>query len=91
MPNYAAFARIKGEVFAVTWAVPEGRVTTYATVGEHLGVMARYVAYILATLTEEERLDVPWHRALPRARSSAQQRRALRAARSRLHVSAMRG
>ena len=39
-----------------------GRVTTYGAIGNHLSVMARHVAYILATLTFEEQQELPWHR-----------------------------
>ena len=42
--------------------VPRGRVCTYAAIGRYLDVMARHVAYILATLTDDERSGVPWHR-----------------------------
>lgn len=62
MGKSAAFARIKTEVLTVTHAVPQGCVTTYASLGQHLGVMARHVAYILAMLTDDERQRVPWYR-----------------------------
>jgi methylated-DNA-protein-cysteine methyltransferase-like protein len=58
----AAFVRIKGEVLGVVRDVPYGRVTSYAAVGRHLGVMARHVAYVLAMLGSDERTDLPWHR-----------------------------
>lgn len=62
MPKSAAFARIKADVLGVVRDIPPGRVCTYAAIGRHLDVMARHVAYILATLADEERADVPWHR-----------------------------
>lgn len=62
MPKSAAFIRIKAEVLAIVRGIPAGRVCTYADIGRHLEVMPRHVAYILATLTDEERDDVPWHR-----------------------------
>lgn len=62
MPKSEAYARIKVEVLATVAQVPAGRVCTYAAIGRHLDVMARHVAYILATLTEEERSGLPWHR-----------------------------
>jgi methylated-DNA-protein-cysteine methyltransferase related protein len=62
MPKSAAFVRIKADVLGVVRDVPRGRVCTYAAVGRHLDVMARHVAYVLATLTDDERAGVPWHR-----------------------------
>ena len=62
MPRSSAFARTKSEVLAVVAAVPEGRVTTYGTIGRHLGVTARQVAYVLARLTDEESRGLPWYR-----------------------------
>lgn len=55
-------ARIKPRVLAVLSVIPEGRVTTYGTIGQHLGVTARQVAFILATLTSEESAEYPWFR-----------------------------
>jgi methylated-DNA-protein-cysteine methyltransferase-like protein len=43
-------------------AVPEGRVTTYGTIGRHLKVTARQVAFVLARLTVEESKRLPWFR-----------------------------
>lgn len=57
-----AFARIRAEVLAATSWVPKGRVTTYTAVGAPLGISARQVSHLLATLTDEERDLVPWHR-----------------------------
>lgn len=62
MPKSQAFIRIKSDVLGIVRDVPRGRVCTYAAIGRHLDVMARHVAYILATLTDDERLGVPWHR-----------------------------
>jgi methylated-DNA-protein-cysteine methyltransferase-like protein len=62
MPQPSAFARIKSDVLAVVAAIPEGRVTTYGTIGKHLGVTARQAAYVLARLTPEESASVPWYR-----------------------------
>jgi methylated-DNA-protein-cysteine methyltransferase-like protein len=47
---------------AVVAAIPEGRVTTYGTIGRHLHVTARQVASVLAALTVEESERVPWFR-----------------------------
>lgn len=62
MPKSAAFIRIKADVLGIARDVPRGRVCTYMAIGRHLDVMARHVAYILATLTDDERSGVPWHR-----------------------------
>lgn len=62
MPKSSAFIRIKADVLGIVRDVPRGRVCTYAIIGRHLDVMARHVAYILATLTDDERPFVPWHR-----------------------------
>ena len=62
MPNSPAFIRIKADVLSIVRDVPRGRVCTYAAIGRHPDVMARHVAYILATLTDAERPGVPWHR-----------------------------
>jgi methylated-DNA-protein-cysteine methyltransferase-like protein len=62
MPRSLAFQKIRSDVLGATAAIPRGRVSTYAAIGDHLEVMARHVSYILAQLTEEERAQVPWHR-----------------------------
>jgi methylated-DNA-protein-cysteine methyltransferase-like protein len=62
VPKSAAFIRIKADVLGIVRDIPHGRVCTYAAIGRYLDVMARHVAYILATLTDDERLGVPWHR-----------------------------
>jgi methylated-DNA-protein-cysteine methyltransferase related protein len=59
------YARIKSDILAITNAVPIGRVTTFRAIGEHLDVMPRHVAYILATLQEPLASAVPWYRVVP--------------------------
>ena len=54
--------RFKSRVLAVVAAIPTGRVTTYGTIARHLGIRARQVAFILATLTVEESKRLPWFR-----------------------------
>src|SRR5262249_24793076 len=44
-------SRFKPRVLAVVAAIPKGQVTTYGTIARHLGVTARQVAFVLATLT----------------------------------------
>jgi methylated-DNA-protein-cysteine methyltransferase-like protein len=54
--------RFKLRVLAVVAAIPEGRVTTYGTIGRHLQLTARQVALVLATLKVEEFERQPWFR-----------------------------
>lgn len=56
------FARIKADVLAIARAVPKGRVTSFGSIGAHLEVMPRHVAYILATLEPSEEAQTPWYR-----------------------------
>jgi len=53
---------LKSQVLAILAAIPEGRVTTYGTIGRHLHVTARQVAFVLARLTVEESERLPWFR-----------------------------
>ncbi len=62
MPKSIAFAQIKAGTIEITANIPVGRVTTYGAIGEHLNVMPRHVAYILTTLSLEEKLELPWYR-----------------------------
>ena len=55
-------ARFKSKVLAVVAAIPEGRVTTYGAIGQHLHGTARQVAFVLARLTVEESQRLPWFR-----------------------------
>lgn len=65
MGKSAAFARIKRQVLELVQAIPAGHVVTFGQAGDHLDVMARHVAYILATLSPEEEELTPWHRVVP--------------------------
>jgi methylated-DNA-protein-cysteine methyltransferase-like protein len=47
---------------AVVAAIPEGRVTTYGAVAQHLHASARQVARVLTTLTADESDRLPWFR-----------------------------
>jgi methylated-DNA-protein-cysteine methyltransferase-like protein len=62
MARPSASARIKSRVLAVVAAIPEGRVTTYGTIGKHLRLTARQVARVMATLSAEESAQLPWFR-----------------------------
>jgi methylated-DNA-protein-cysteine methyltransferase-like protein len=57
-----AFARIRAEVIRVVAGIPEGKFTTYGSLGGYLNVNPRHVAYFLARLNEEEAAVLPWHR-----------------------------
>jgi methylated-DNA-protein-cysteine methyltransferase related protein len=62
MPKSPAFARIKDDVLQIVDAIPEGKLSTYRAIGEHLDVMPRHVAYILSQLKPQEKMIYPWHR-----------------------------
>jgi methylated-DNA-protein-cysteine methyltransferase related protein len=62
MPASPFFARIREHVLRLTAAVPEGKVCTYQSMGEHLDVMPRHVAYILSQLEDNEKFVYPWYR-----------------------------
>jgi methylated-DNA-protein-cysteine methyltransferase related protein len=66
MPKSPAFIRIKAQVLQVVAAIPRGRVSTFHSIGEHLAVMPRHVAYILAQLDAGEKVVYPWHRVVSR-------------------------
>jgi methylated-DNA-protein-cysteine methyltransferase-like protein len=54
--------RFKPKVLAIVAAIPEGRVTTYGTIGRHLRITARQVAFVMSRLTPEESEGLPWFR-----------------------------
>ena len=56
------FIRIREHLLQLTASLPEGRVCSFQSIGEHLDVMPRHVAYILSTLEDAEKLVYPWHR-----------------------------
>lgn len=53
---------IKRDVLRITAAIPPGAVTTFGSIGDFMSVIPRQVAYILATLTDDEQRSVPWYR-----------------------------
>lgn len=57
-----AFSRIRVEVLRLVALIPEGKFTTYGSIAIHMNVMARHVAFVMARLTEEESVELPWHR-----------------------------
>ena len=62
MARSGGSVRFRAQTLAVIAAIPEGRVTTYGTIGRHLHATPRQVARILATLTAEESERLPWFR-----------------------------
>ncbi len=62
MARSGGVVRFRSRVLEVVAAIPEGRVTTYGTIAQHLHVRARQVAFILKTLTVEESEQLPWFR-----------------------------
>jgi methylated-DNA-protein-cysteine methyltransferase-like protein len=62
VPRSPHFIRIKGQVLELTRSIPVGRVTAFRDLGDYLEVVPRPVAWILATLSDEEGEVVPWHR-----------------------------
>ena len=59
-----AFARIRAEVIRLVGLIPPGKFTTYGSIGVHMNVMARHVAFVMSSLTEQEAAELPWHRVL---------------------------
>ena len=57
-----AFARIKSQILELVSSIPQGRFTTYQSIGSHLDVMPRHVAYILSQLEPAAKMVYPWHR-----------------------------
>jgi methylated-DNA-protein-cysteine methyltransferase-like protein len=62
MTSSSRATKLRSQVLAIVAAVPEGRVTTYGTIGRRLKAGARQVARVLATLTAEESRRLPWFR-----------------------------
>ena len=62
MAKSEAFARIKDQVLRIVATIPESKITTYQSIGEHLSLMPRHVAYILSQLDDNTKLDIPWYR-----------------------------
>ena len=61
-PKSKAFARIRAEVIRLVGLIPPGKFTTYGSIAIHMNVMARHVAFVMSSLTEQEASELPWHR-----------------------------
>ena len=62
MPKSKAFIGIKQDLLKIVQAIPAGQLTTFQSIGEFMNVPPRHIAYILTTLTDEEKLTLPWYR-----------------------------
>lgn len=65
-PKSRAFARIRAEVIRLVALIPPGKFTTYGSIAIHMNVMARHVAFVMSSLTEQEAAELPWHRVVSR-------------------------
>lgn len=62
MARSKAFLGIKRNVLRIAATIPAGAVTTFGSIGTYMSVIPRQVAYILATLTDDEQRSVRWYR-----------------------------
>jgi methylated-DNA-protein-cysteine methyltransferase related protein len=62
MPKSPFFIRIKSDILKIVAAIPKGKVCSHSSIGEHLDIVPRHVAYILSTLEPMEKIHYPWHR-----------------------------
>ena len=53
---------MRDAVLEIVAAIPEGRVTTYGTIGRFLGLTARQVARVMSSMTPDESAAYPWFR-----------------------------
>jgi alkylated DNA nucleotide flippase Atl1 len=65
-PKSKAFARIRAEVIRLVGLIPPGKFTTYGSIAIHMNVVARHVAFVMSSLTEQEAAELPWHRVVSR-------------------------
>jgi methylated-DNA-protein-cysteine methyltransferase-like protein len=56
--------KLKEKVITLVNTIPSGKVVTYGMVGDNLGIIARTVGWIMASLNEEEMNTVPWQRVI---------------------------
>jgi methylated-DNA-protein-cysteine methyltransferase related protein len=54
----------KESIIGLVQKVPHGKVVTYGMVAKELGFIARTVGWIMASLSEEEMILVPWQRVI---------------------------
>jgi methylated-DNA-protein-cysteine methyltransferase related protein len=56
------FQRIKTDVLVIVASIPKGKVCTFSSIGEHLDVVPRHIAFILSGLNDLEKIELPWWR-----------------------------
>jgi methylated-DNA-protein-cysteine methyltransferase related protein len=56
--------KTKEVVLNIVNQIPHGKVMTYGGVADQIGIIARTVGWIMATLSDEEMEKVPWHRVI---------------------------
>jgi methylated-DNA-protein-cysteine methyltransferase related protein len=59
------FARIQQDVVSIVKSIPKGSLLTFQSIGAHLDVVPRHVAYILAMRDDGLLANIPWHRVVP--------------------------
>lgn len=64
MAKSKAFALIKVDILKIVSCIPKGKLTTYKSIGNYMDVVPRHVAYILSTLSDEEKDAYPWFRVI---------------------------
>ena len=62
MPEKILSPRVKAPVLEQVSRIPSGCVVTYGDIAKHIGVTARTVGWVMASLSEEEMTRYPWHR-----------------------------
>jgi alkylated DNA nucleotide flippase Atl1 len=62
MNDRSTFDRLRADVISLLHDVPAGRVTTYGTLADFLGVSPRQVARVMSSLSAGESEGVPWFR-----------------------------
>ena len=55
-------SRVKTPVLEQVSRIPCGLVVTYGDIANRLGIAARTVGWVMASLSEEEMTRYPWHR-----------------------------
>ena len=53
---------LKSKVLFVVSTIPRSKVVTYGDVADKVGLISRTVGWIMASFTEEEFKNYPWHR-----------------------------
>ena len=64
MAKSQAFALIKIDILKIVKCIPKGKLTSYKAIGNYMDVVPRQVAYIISTLSDEEKDESPWYRVI---------------------------